>query len=224
GRPRASTALAWAGRGALSRCSRPSTDRLLSIVPITRRGRVSGLASERMSATATTSNTSGTATEPAPNTLRIPMVTTSPTGPALSHSTPTAVISARAISPSARPSLRCSGSRSRVLPTALASPPTPLAARFHPPRTAEPAAPEPFPPRRADCADPVDLRGGVRDDDAARVRDDEARLAPPAPEPLRARVLPDFAPLPDPPDFADPDLPAAPPRPFVTDPLAMSPR
>ena len=178
----------------------------------------------------------------------MPIVTISPIGPALSHSTPTAVTSANAINPSARPSLRCSGSSSRVRPTVRASPPTAFAARSQPPRTADPE-PRLAPAFAAPPLPPVaGFLAGVREDDAVRVRADDAPLAPDrlAPEPvapapfaalpfaappfLAAEVrAPEPRPPPEPrepPDVAPepPDPRAAPPRPFVTDPLAMSPR
>ncbi len=132
---------AWSCGRPLTRCRSPRTARVTSRLPTTMRGRVSGRGCERMSTTAASSSPTGSARAADPRTLRVPTAMASPTGPAASQPTPTAATRANAMSPSARPSLRCSGSNSRVRPTARATPPTPRASMRQVPRTVFPSAP-----------------------------------------------------------------------------------
>nr|BFF00162.1 hypothetical protein GCM10020241_18370 [Streptoalloteichus tenebrarius] len=154
--------------------NRPSADSTSSREPTTRRGRASGRASLRISTMPKANNASGTATARAPTALRTARSITRPTGPPARHQTPAAVIIANATSPSARPSLRCAGSISRVRPTARTAPPTPLATRFHALLIAPPPPERPerrgaaFFPRAADAlAPPLPLAEAFADDRAA---------------------------------------------------------
>src|SRR5690606_1094413 len=73
-------------------------------------------------------------------TVRSAESTQAPTGRAASSQEAAAITTAMAISPSARPSRRWPGSRSRARPTDLAADPAPRASTIHVARSARPPA------------------------------------------------------------------------------------
>ena len=117
------------------RSNMPSTQIASASVPTIMRPRACGSGAWRSMCAAPPTSSSGRMIAPLPINARIPVARPCPIGPAAPNHTAIAVIRPRARMPSATPSRRCSGSRSRAVaalrPAARANPPTIAASPFH---------------------------------------------------------------------------------------------
>jgi hypothetical protein len=120
------------------RWRKPRTDSVIMLAPRISRGRASGLGCVRISTTATTPRTAGSARTAEPMNVRSTASTHAPTGRAASNHELAAITTARPSSTSAIPSRRCPGSMSRARPIDRATPPVPRAAISQVARMARP--------------------------------------------------------------------------------------